>query len=362
MKQLDRKTSTRATLSTDWQEMQKRTDWMAAPGMADYVNGMVSAKPLAEGGHWAIYAREQHVSRLLADRQISTSSINGGLSMMSLACGSGHIEYSLLNQFEWPISYFLGLEYDDQLRSHAEQSFKNLSQCQSEFRFFDFNAQNKPVQQFDIVFCCHSIHHATDLEGLFPFINASLKPEGLFIGIDYFGPTRFQIEYDVLPIIEELFAILPGNLRRNLHDPAQPIEDRFSPPTIQEVRAFDPSESIRSSDLRTLLFSNFKVVDIKPMGGTLLRWLLQNRAGNFDPEIEEHVAIARLLQFIERELIALRKIKSDDLFFVLKKSERFDQPVSPQTSVETSGSRFAARSRMRWLHHLRNLGKRILKR
>jgi len=52
-------------------------------------------------------------------------------------------------------------------------------------------------------------------------------------------------------------------------------------PTISEVRSADISEAVRSSDLRTLLFSNFPGIEIKPMGGTILRWLFQHRAGNF---------------------------------------------------------------------------------
>jgi hypothetical protein len=153
-------------------------------------------------------------------------------------------------------------------------------------------------------------------------VNRMLKPDGLFIGIDYFGPTRFQIEYDVLPIIQELFSYLPPELRRDLRTPEMSVQEQFRAHTYAEVRRADPSESVRSSDLRTLLFATFPVIDVKPMGGTLLRWLMQDRAGNFAAGNPDHVAIARLLQFIERELIALRRIQSDDLFFVLGKSER----------------------------------------
>ena len=58
------------------------------------------------------------------------------------------------------------------------------------------------------------------------------------------------------------------------------------------------------------------------MGGTLLRWLLQNRAGNFDPDDSSDLCIVQLLQIIERKLIENREIRSDDLFFVLGKSDR----------------------------------------
>jgi SAM-dependent methyltransferase len=312
-----RETATRYTLTRDWQELRKKIDWMSAPYMAEYVNGLVSERSLSNGGHWSLYARNKYVQPL-ADQH------DGILQMVSLACGSGHIEESLIKEFGWPITEFLGLEYDDQLRATAEERFSQISGCQSRFEFFDFNAEAYPQQEFDIIFTCHSIHHATDIERLLVNMNRMLKHDGLIIGIDYFGPTRFQIEFDVLTIIQELFSLLPPELRQDLRSKEMKVQDYFDYDTIETVREADPSESVRSSDLRTLLFSTFPVIEIKPMGGTLLRWLLQNRAGNFDPQNLDHLAIVRLLQFIERELIALRRIKSDDLFFVLGKSNRIN--------------------------------------
>jgi SAM-dependent methyltransferase len=288
--------------------------------MAEYVNGMVSGKPMNQGGHWANYALNEHIIPHFKQRDPKGGA--SGLSMLTLACGSAHIEHSLLAQFQWPISRLVGLEYDSELRAAAKATLNTVSSCESEFRFFDFNAENTATEKYDIIFCCHSIHHAEDLENLLPFINECLKDDGLFIGIDYFGPTRFQIEYDVQPVIDELFSILPEELRVNLGSNSPKVQQVYETVRIKDVRDIDPSESVRSSDLRTLLFSNFEIVEIKPMGGTLLRWLFENRAGNFEPTNESHVAIARLLQFIEREFIALRRIRSDDLFFVLKKSDR----------------------------------------
>jgi len=55
--------------------------------------------------------------------------------------------------------------------------------------------------------------------------------------------------------------------------------------------------------------------------GAIITWQ-DNRAGNYDAGNPYHLAIIRLLQFIEREMITLQQIKSDDLFFVLGKSDR----------------------------------------
>jgi SAM-dependent methyltransferase len=317
-------TATRTTLSKEWQENQHKIDWMHAPNMACYVNSLVSGKRLDENGHWAIYARDKHV-QLIQDRRIAEMGKNQGnapqLNMMSLGCGSGHIEESLIKDFLWPIKSLTGLEYDSALRESASSRFSAIETCDADFEFFDFNNCSTVNEKYDVIFVCHAIHHANDLENLLKFVNESLKDDGVFIGIDFFGPTRFQIEYDVFPIIQELFDILPDHLRRDLRTPDRPVRNNFRRPTVQEVVTADQSESVRSSDLRTLLLSNFPVHDIKPMGGTLLRWLFQYIAGNFDSANPDHVAIAKLLQYIEREMISSRRIRSDDLFFCLGKSD-----------------------------------------
>ncbi|MGQ9367200.1 class I SAM-dependent methyltransferase [Azospirillum sp. A39] len=312
-------TATRATLSDDWQALSRKTTWVAAPGVTDYVNRNVSGRGLDEGGHWAVHARDRHLAPLLEKRRAEGAS---GLSMLSIGCGAGAMDARLVGEFGWPVERYVGLEYDDALRAAAAAAVGAAGSCRTEVRFFDFDAGTEAGETFDLVFTFHAIHHARDLEGLLRFVNASMKDDGLFLGVDYFGPTRFQIEHDVLPLLRELFDALPAELRRDLSRPDMPVCERFEPDTIAAVAGADPSEAVRSSDLRTLLFATFPVVEIAERGGTLLRWLLQNRAGNFRADDPNHRAILTLLQFIERELIAARRIRSDDLFFVLGKSGR----------------------------------------
>ena len=311
---MDQVTATRVTETPAWIEQNAKVDWMAAPGMADYVNGLVSGKSLADGGHWALHACRRHLEPLAVQR-------GRGLSMLTLGCGNAHIEASLIQQFGWPIRTFTGLEYDNSLRSSAAARFGAIQDVHSHFAFFDFNAPPETSEPYDIVFTCHALHHAEDVEATLGFVNRSLAPDGRFIGIEYLGPSRFQIEYDVLPHIHRLFALLPPELRRNLAQGGA-VDDRFEPATIATVRDADPSESPRSSDLRTLLLASFPIEELKPMGGTLLRWLLQYWAGNFRHDDPAHVAIARLLQFIEGDLIARGHIRSDDMFFALGRSGR----------------------------------------
>lgn len=306
----ERKTASRAALSATFLANRQQLDWMHVPGMGTYVNTMVSGKNPNHGGHWARYAAERHVIPL-------SKKLGRPLRMVSLGCGASRIERGLMATHGWPVSDYLALEYDEALRDKGKEHFADLPDVEFRSSFFDFNdTRPAPRETFDIVFAHHGIHHATNVEGLLQYINSIMESHSLFVGSEFFGPTRFQVTYEVRQIIDELDRILPDELRLNL----KTNEIGGVKYASLDDMKYDPSESARSADLRVMLFANFPVIDMKPMGGTLLRWLLQYRAGNFDPSNKYHRSIAALLIHIERDLIRRGTIQSDDLFFVVGKS------------------------------------------
>jgi SAM-dependent methyltransferase len=306
-------TATRATLSEDWKRQKQQIDWMGAPGMANYVNSFVSGRPLSDGGHWANYVRDTHL-QLLRDR------LGRDLTVLSLGCGDGHIDAAMVKEFDWPVEEFTGLEFDEELRKEAQRNFDGLN-LTSKFTFFDFNNPGFLPCQYDVVFCHHALHHAYELETTLNFIEQAMHAESLLIGSEYLGPTQFQVAPEVRQIIQLLYNALPNSLKIDLRNPdcSPPENIRFA--SAREVAEADPSESVRSSDLRSLLFARFETIEVRPMGGTILRWLLQYRAGNFSHGEPYHVCIASLLSLIERLCIENRVIQSDDILFVLKKHQ-----------------------------------------
>lgn len=306
----EQKTASRAALDATFTANRQQLDWMHVPGMSTYVNGMVSGKNPNNGGHWATYAAEAHVIPL-------SRKLGRPLRMVSLGCGASRVEKGLMATHAWPVSSYLALEYDEALRNKGKDHFASLPGVRFRSAFFDFNDPPSDLgETFDVVFAHHGIHHATNVEGLLQYINSIMAQHSLFIGSEFFGPTRFQVTYEARQIIDELDRILPDDLRLNLK--TNKIGGvKYA--TLEDM-GYDPSESARSADLRVLLFSNFPVIDMKPMGGTLLRWLLQYRAGNFDRSNKYHMSIAALLIHIERDLIRRGALQSDDLFFVVGKS------------------------------------------
>ena len=188
-----------------------------------------------------------------------------------------------------------------------------------DFQRFDYNQpESVGYEAFDVAFFCHSMHHCTDIERFLTFLNQIVKPDGFILGLDYFGPSRLQLSYEVKRLLEEIFESLPEHLRYNLM--TSEVEPTLKVDTIAELTQSDPSEAPRSADLRSLLFSTFPVREVSPMGGTLLRPLLSRRAGNFRSDGDR--CILKLLMILERELIRSGGLQSDNLYFVLDKSDR----------------------------------------
>jgi SAM-dependent methyltransferase len=314
------KTIWRQVLADDWSERRARIDWMGIPQMHDHVNEVMTGGTRAENGDWIDYSLRSHLRRLLERRDPDGSKAKG-LSLVSFGCGPGTIEQEFLRR-GWPIDRIVCREYDTDLLSRARHNLDQFA-IVKDFEQFDFNNPEKNAfEKFDVAFFCHSLHHCTDIERFLAYLNLVVKDDGMILGVDYFGPPRLQIAFESIKIINDIFAALPDRLRANLCSEGV-IDETFSVPTIAECRSGDPSEAPRSSDLRALLFATFPVIDVLPMGGTLLRPLLAYRAGNF--QTEEDLCILRLTSILERELIRGRLITSDFLYFALGRSNRLPQ-------------------------------------
>jgi SAM-dependent methyltransferase len=315
------KTVWRQALSEDWSKWRARTDWMGIPQMHDHVSEVMRGGTPAKDGDWIDYSLRFHLRPQLDDRRDQHGSTVAGLSLVSFGCGTGNIEEAFL-QRGWPISRIVCREYDVELLSQVRNRLDRFN-IGKEFQQFDFNNPEKNgLEKFDVAFFCHSMHHCTDIERFLAYLNLVVKDDGIILGLDYFGPPRLQIAFETSKIINDIFEAFPDRLRANI-SAGGGVDATFSVSTIAECRSGDPSEAPRSYDLRALLFATFPVIELLPMGGTLLRPLLSHRAGNF--QTEEDKCILRLLSILERELIRGRLIISDNLYFVLRKSNRLPQ-------------------------------------
>lgn len=86
-------------------------------------------------------------------------------------------------------------------------------------------------------------------------------------------------------------------------------------PTARSVIAVDPSEAVRSAEIVPLLRQHFDIREYKPLGGTILQFLLADIAGNFEPD-EAGARLLEMLFAIEDALIDAGHIESDFAYIV----------------------------------------------
>jgi SAM-dependent methyltransferase len=152
----------------------------------------------------------------------------------------------------------------------------------------DLEAQDFPMNYYDAVFAHSSVHHVERLEALFATVHRALRPGGIFHLNEYVGPTRFQWTDAQLQLINGYLDSIPERLRQTPNGRKRPVER----PTIEQMVAMDPTEAIRSADIREVLSQYFTIVEERPYGGALLHLGLAEIAQNFDvadPEAVEHL-------------------------------------------------------------------------
>ena len=81
-------------------------------------------------------------------------------------------------------------------------------------------------------------------------------------------------------------------------------------PTERSVIAVDPSEAVRSAEIVPVLQQYFDLVELRPLGGTILQFLLADIAGNFQQD-EAGAQLLEMLFAIEDALMAAGHLDSD---------------------------------------------------
>ncbi|MFZ4379819.1 MAG: class I SAM-dependent methyltransferase [Polynucleobacter sp.] len=238
-----------------------------------------------------------------------------GLKVLSLGCGCGNLEISLMKRggISELIAYDIADGALDVAKKAAIQADVKIEFCKA-----NLNELVLPVDSFDVVVASSSLHHVEMLEPLFFQIYRSLRRGGLMAINEYIGPSRFQFAPYQVDLINYLHGLLPDRYRWRRSDPAV-LKVAIDFPSVEFLQLHDPSEAIRSDEIVPLLKNYFKVVEDRPFGGTLLHFLLQDIAGNFDPSCSHDCLLMNLLIYSERSLIDAAALSSDFTYMVLAK-------------------------------------------
>lgn len=277
----------------------------------------------------------------------------------SLGCGHGQIERRLAR-----LGAFVHCEASDlsdgaiaeARRAAAAEGFTNIA-----YEVADANSLNLPGQAYDAIWAHASVHHFQRLEHVFAQAARALKPGGLFILQEYVGPNRFQFPDYQRRVIQACLDLLPPAYRRivpataqarlatapqrDLRRLARRAVDKWRDgdllaavgrrlrlwraahsgggtekttanlPTERSVIAVDPSEAVRSAEIVPVLRRYFDIIEYKPLGGTILQFLLAGIAGNFRHD-EAGQQLLAMLFHIEDTLMAAGALDSDFAYIV----------------------------------------------
>jgi len=237
---------------------------------------------------------------------------------LSLCCGDGTFEEQLLQQGVF--GEITGLELSPQRIAHGESRMSQRKTDEAGRLHFlqqDVNLGNYGNQCFDVVFAKAALHHIEQLEQAMDGIRRCLRPGGLLITIDFFGPSKFQWTDEQLEACNWFWRHrIPPNLQRGRDGHPVPVISR---PTLQAMIEMDPSEAVRSGELYSMLQSQFDVLEDFALGGTVVHLLLSaGRVNHFDASDPLHNAVLEEAVAFEQQLIASGTLSSDFRFVVAK--------------------------------------------
>lgn len=237
----------------------------------------------------------------------------------TLGCGDGGLErharrLKLQAHFD---SYDISEGAVEVARRQAERDrWRDIDYRQADLNTIEFEPSS-----YDVFFASMTLHHVAELERLYRQMDKALRPGGLVIFNEFVGPRKFQWTGLQLAIVNRLLAALPERLRRDRTRPGE-LKHEVRRPSIEEMDAIDPSESVLSDRIMPLAHRFFEPVEIRDYGGTILHLLLDRIVGNFDPDRPQDVEI--LQDFFDLETLCLKTgvLRSDFTCAVFRKSRR----------------------------------------
>ena len=302
------------TRYADFDRYTAQVNWLRSPLVVQlYINPQITGR--ADQG-WLAWLREKYFPQ----------PAGRGLS---LGCGRGALERRAvelnlcrtLEACDLSPDAIAAAQADAARLSRAGTRGASLA---DRLRFFvaDLNVLELAPASYDLILCPMSLHHVRELERLFAQARAALKPGGLLALNEYVGPAQFQWSEKQLGYANALLRRLAPRYRRNL-DPSwwrrllEPYREDVRRRPRWRVAAEDPSESVRSAEIVSLLEREFVIVERRDYGGTLLQLVLDRIVGNFE-DTEEDRRVLTLLCQAERALIQAGELTSDFTLIVAR--------------------------------------------
>lgn len=241
--------------------------------------------------------------------------VGDDLRVLVLGCGEGWLERAIAG---WPfVARIDAVDIASQAVERAKETARAQGITKIHYDVVDLNHHSLPSETYDVIVAHSILHHVENLVRAFDEIERALQPEGVLLVNEYVGPKRFQFSDDVLGLINDLLCCLPLSLRRSALT-GIPYASKVRP-SEAEMIANDPSEAVRSDELRTLLDTRFTILDRRELGGTLLQHLLYDVVQNFHHDDSRQRSMIELLCAFEGQLVDAGAIPSDFALFACRR-------------------------------------------
>jgi len=271
----------------------------------------------------------QQIERQLArGRPVRAISIGAGncdteLRVARLLCERGHADFVIQCL---DITQAMLRRGADLARTQGLETHFNFLQG-------DFNTW-QPDGKYDVVIANQSLHHVTNLEGLFDAIHNAIGDEGLFVTSDMIGRNGHQRWPEALTIVREFWRELPRAYRYNLslHWPDEKFTDWDC-----SVEGF---EGIRAQDILPLLLERFGFDFFFAYGNLIDPFIDRSFGPHFDPGKEwDRDFIDRVHARDEAEILA-GHIKPTHMLAVMRRDARHAptgwQQLKPESCIRTT--------------------------
>jgi SAM-dependent methyltransferase len=197
---------------------------------------------------------------------------------LSLGAGEGHCERTML---ELGIcDEILGIDISQARVDYANALVPEHMQGRLVFECANLETW-RPSGHFDLLIARDVLHHIARLEELCQSLTELLRPGALLYVDEFVGPKRFQWTDKQLDVIGRLLNRLSPQLVNDLVLGDGSLRRRAIRPTVANMIATDPSESVRSDEIPRILGEHFELVELRPYGGAVFHQLFNRLMGNF---------------------------------------------------------------------------------
>ena len=253
---------------------------------------------------------------ILVDRYLARRKVQ---KVLSLCCGFGLSERIFIPRLP-DVTECLGLDIAPGAILKARQLAAEAGITNIRYEVADLNAYAWRENYYDLIIANGALHHIRNLEGVLAGVRKALKPDGLFYSSECVGPNYQDHAHRQLELINAAAFLVPPELRSRTgitwhrHPRIFRILTRIYAAAAREDQPYwagwkkkmagfarrilrrrnfdfgvvhispksyylrtDPSECVRSADVLKVVRQNSPEAEIRPLGGGLLEFALDQR-------------------------------------------------------------------------------------